>query len=217
LNVVAPTRQLARTLAWLAIALLTACAQTDQWADIERQARAGDAQAQLDLGLRYRYGNGIAQDLAQARQWLELSAAQQLPAGQYHLGELHARQRDPAALAKARALFEAVHASGSSMADDALAELLATSASSTLEDGAYAVRLIEPALRDGHSTDIEMFEVLAAAYARAGRFAEAIGAERHAVTDDDCRCKKKLLRAREARLAAYQRGETWSEALVSQP
>ena len=48
---------------------------------------------------------------------------------------------------------------------------------------------------------------------RAGRFAEAVGAQRHALADEDCGCKKDVLRKRERRLATYQRGETWNEAL----
>lgn len=203
-----------RALALIAIGLLVACAESDDhWADIEREARAGDAEAQLQLGLRYLHGNDIPKDSAQAKPWLELSAAQHLAAGQYHLAQLYLEQHDAVSRARALALLRAAHDAGESRADHSLAELLATSAAGNREDGQFAVSLLEPTLRKDISADAQDFEVLAAAYARAGRFAEAVGAQRHAVSDEDCRCKKALLRQRERRLATYERGETWNEAL----
>lgn len=206
-------RSAARALALIAIGLLVGCAEPDHWADIERDAGAGDANAQMRLGLRYRYGTGIPVDLEQARYWLALSAAQNYPSSQYHLAKIYFEQHDAAALATARVLLRAAHDGEEPMAGPLLAELLATSADGNREDGQFAVSLLEPTLRNDISADAQDFEVLAAAYARAGRFAEAVGAQRHAVSDEDCRCKKELLRQRERRLATYQRGETWNEAL----
>ena len=198
----------------IAIGLLVGCAEPDQhWADVERNARAGDADAQMQLGLRYRYGTDIAQDSVQAKHWLARSAAQHHAAGQYYLAELYLEQHDAASRAQALALLRAAHAAGEMMADHSLAELLATSAAGSREDGQFAVSKLEPSLRKDITADAEDFEMLAAAYARAGRFAEAVGAQRHAVADADCDCNKDLLRKRERRLATYQRGETWNEAL----
>ncbi len=203
-----------RVLALIATGLLANCAKpAHHWADVERDARAGAANAQVELGLRYLYGTEIAKDSAQARHWLELSAAQHFPAGQYYLAQLYLEQHDATSRAQALALLRAAHDAGEAMADHSLAELLATSSDGSREDGQLAVSLLEPALREDVSADAEEFEVLAAAYARAGRFAEAVGAQRHAVVDIDCHCKKELLRKRERRLASYQRGETWNEAL----
>ena len=208
---------LTRALTMLAMLMLVACAEPDKWPEVERRARAGDAHAELELGLRYRDGKGIPADPEQARHWLELSAEHHQPLAKFYLGELYMRQHDAASLARARDLFESAHHSGITIVDDALANLLATNANSNLADGEYAVSLIEPALRDEGGVGIERFEVLAAAYARAGRYAEAVGAERHAVADVDCKCRKEILRERERRLATYQRGETWNETLVLEP
>ncbi len=167
----------------------------------------------MELGLHYLNGSDTAKDSAQAKHWIELSAAQHLAAAQYYLAQLYLEQHDATSRAQALALLRAAHDAGEAMADHSLAELLATSAAGSREDGQLAVSLLEPALREDVSADAEEFEVLAAAYARAGRFAEAVGAQRHAVVDIDCHCKKELLRKRERRLASYQRGETWNEAL----
>lgn len=201
-------------IALIAIGTLVACAESDdRWTYIERDARIGDADAQLQLGLRYLYGNDIPKDSVQAKHWLELSAAQHLAAGQYYLAQLYLAQHDAVSRAQALALLRAAHDGGESMADHSLAEILATSADGNREDGQFAVGLLETTLRDDTSADADDFEVLAAAYARAGRFAEAVGAQRHAVSDEDCSCNKELLRQRERRLETYQRGETWNEAL----
>ena len=203
-----------RVLVLFAIGLVIGCTKPDHhWADVERDARAGDANAQLELGLHYLYGSDIAKDSVRAKHWLELSAAQHFPAGQYHLAQLYLEQHDAASRAQALVLLRAAHVAGEAMADHSLAELLATSAGGNREDGQWAVSVLEPGLREDISADVEEFELLAAAYARAGRFAEAVGAQRHAVVDVDCRCKKDILRKRERRLASYQRGETWNESL----
>ncbi len=44
-------------------------------AALQRRAAAGEPAGQHELALRYYLGNGVAQDMAQARSWLEKSAA----------------------------------------------------------------------------------------------------------------------------------------------
>lgn len=123
-----------RALALIAIGLLVGCAEPDQhWADVERNARAGDADAQMQLGLRYRDGTDIAQDSVQAKQWLARSAAQHHAADQYYLAQLYLKQHDAASRARALALLRAAHAAGEKIADHSLAELLATSAAGSRE------------------------------------------------------------------------------------
>lgn len=203
-----------RGLSLIAIGLLAACAESDHhWVNLEGAARAGDADAQLELGLHYLHDNDIPTDVAQGKHWLELSAAQHLPAAQYHLSQLYLRHSDTTSRAQALSLLRAAHDAGEIMAERPLAELLATSAGGSRADGQFALSVLEPALRDDIHAAAEEFETLAAAYARAGRFAEAVGAQRHAVVDVECQCNKKTLRQRERRLAAYQRGKTWNEAL----
>ena len=56
-------------------------------ADLEKQATAGSAQAQIELGLRYRGGRrGVKKDEQQARAWLEKAANQEDARGMTELG-----------------------------------------------------------------------------------------------------------------------------------
>jgi TPR repeat protein len=195
------------------VMLLSACQNDESLPALERAAQAGDGYAQQQLAYHYLYGVGVDENHEQARQWLELSAAQGLPYSQVHLARLYLEDGDVGLRAKARTLLEAALADDYSEAGLELAKLMATSPDSKREDGARAVELLETSLRADPDPAIEQFEILAAAYARAGRFAEAVGAQRYALADVDCRCKKELLRERERRLAAYLRGDCWNETL----
>ena len=50
------------------------------------RAARGDAEAQLQLGLRYAQGDGVIQNDKEAAKWLELAAKQGLAEAQYHYG-----------------------------------------------------------------------------------------------------------------------------------
>lgn len=62
-----------------------------------------------------------------------------------------------------------------------LAWLLATSGEPNVRDGAEAVRLAEQACSSTEHPDVHCLDVLAAAYARAGQFADAVEAARQAI------------------------------------
>ena len=49
-------------------------------------AEQGDADAQLDLGVRYATGEGVPQDAAEAIRWYRLAAEQGDASAQYNLG-----------------------------------------------------------------------------------------------------------------------------------
>ncbi len=53
--------------------------------ELQRKADAGDADAQAELGVRFRLGTGVDQDHSEALKWLRLSAAQKNPQGQFNL------------------------------------------------------------------------------------------------------------------------------------
>ena len=55
-------------------------------AELHQRANAGDASAQLDLGLRYVTGTGIAPDERAALRWIGQAAAQGHAAAQFELG-----------------------------------------------------------------------------------------------------------------------------------
>jgi Flp pilus assembly protein TadD len=62
-----------------------------------------------------------------------------------------------------------------------MARILATSADASLRDGARAVELAERAVTQGGSNEVGVLSTLAAAYAEAGRFDEAVKTSRNAL------------------------------------
>ena len=73
-------------------AAITAGKQGDDataFAHWQTLAEAGDAEAQLTLGLLHYQGDGTAQDSAKAREWFEKAAAQGSPEAQYRLGLIY--------------------------------------------------------------------------------------------------------------------------------
>ncbi len=73
---------------------LAGCADRDDaipptLAELHQRAVAGDASAQLDLGLRYVTGKGIAPDEQAALRWIGKAAAQGNSAAQFELGSYH--------------------------------------------------------------------------------------------------------------------------------
>jgi len=54
-------------------------------------ARAGDAKAQYNLGMRYLAGRGVKKDSAEAAKWFERSSVQGLADAQFNLGVLYQR------------------------------------------------------------------------------------------------------------------------------
>lgn len=96
-------------------------------ATLRSQADAGSLPAQVELGLRYLDGDGVAEDLEQARRWLTLAADRGAPRAQVNLGAIHDNGWGVAAdPAKARALYERAVAGNEFMAMILLARLHAS-------------------------------------------------------------------------------------------
>jgi TPR repeat protein len=72
------------------MAELSPAANVGEFEDIKRKAEAGDANAQTDLGLKYRQGEGVQKNYAEALKWLRKSADQGNGAGQINLGNMYA-------------------------------------------------------------------------------------------------------------------------------
>ena len=60
-------------------------------AELEQKAKAGDAKAERDLGLRYLAGDGLTTNEEEAARWLLSAAYKDEPTAQYWLGTLYAR------------------------------------------------------------------------------------------------------------------------------
>jgi len=68
------------------------------WTDIRETAERGDAEAQFNLGLMYRSGEGVEQDENKAMNWLLKSADQDFGAAQFIWGDVSQRRRRYAGL-----------------------------------------------------------------------------------------------------------------------
>ena len=76
----------------LAATMVTLLSTTSLSADIEalrKQAEAGNAQAQFDLGVAYGKGQGVPQDSAEAAKWTRMAAVQGSMGAQYNLGNAY--------------------------------------------------------------------------------------------------------------------------------
>ncbi len=122
---------------------------------LEPLARAGNAQAQLRLGLLHYHGHGVRESDAQAVQWFERAARQGLAEAQFQLGNMYAyglaepgADADPNRLA-AQWYFEAAR-QGQAEAQYSLG-ILFLSGSGVVQDEAEAMRWIGRAAAQGHA------------------------------------------------------------------
>ena len=96
-----------------------------------------------------------------------------------------------------------------------LARLLATAADPKLRNGPAAVPLAEKANQLSGDGQPEMLDTLAAAYAEAGRFPEAVRTSRKAVDLASSRGQPELAKQLEARMRLYQAGQPYHEGAGS--
>jgi hypothetical protein len=108
-------------------------------------AKAGDPQAQLDLGLLILEGNGANRDPAQAAKWLRMAAEKNLPEAQYQLGLLlDDGQGVEKNKAEAAEWFRKAAQAGNMDASSTLAEMY-LSGDGVPKDEGLAARFFQPA------------------------------------------------------------------------
>jgi hypothetical protein len=93
-----------------------------------------------------------------------------------------------------------------------LAWALATSADPRLRNGPRAVQLAEQACARTYDQQTIMIGTLAAAYAEAGRFEQAVAAAQKACASASARGETNLLQANQNLLKLYQEHQAWHEA-----
>lgn len=169
-----------------------------------RAAEAGDASAALGLGWMYEQGLGVPADPEKALAWYARSAERGDVNAQLRLGMHYIRTDLPKAIDwLARAAQQ-----DNPRAQNTLAWLLATTADADARDGSLAVVWAERAVEQDPRP--AYIDTLAAAYAEAGRFEDAIATQRRAIaalTPGD-----ESLRAEfERRLESYEAKNPWRE------
>jgi len=153
-------------------------AADDEGDNILREARRGDAHAQLLVAERYLAGNGVPRDLGLAHQWLEKSVAQDHAPALDVLSALYYRGIGvPVDYRKARELMERAVAHRYLPAINNLAWFLATCPDDSVRDGRRAVELLAPAM----DQSAQMLDTYAAALAETGDFERAGEYQRLAV------------------------------------
>jgi TPR repeat protein len=118
-------------------------------------AEAGNAQAQLRMGLLHYHGHGVRENDAQALAWFEQAARQGLAEAQFHLGNMYAYGlvatdvADDSARLAAQWYFEAAR-QGHADAQYSLGILFLTG-TGLVQNETEARRWIEQAARQGHA------------------------------------------------------------------
>ena len=80
------TLLLASSVAVVQLAAQQTKADQKRLAEVKAKAQAGDADSQVELGLRYDKGAGVVKDHAEAAKWYRKAAEQNYAPAQYNLG-----------------------------------------------------------------------------------------------------------------------------------
>jgi tetratricopeptide (TPR) repeat protein len=94
---------------------------------------------------------------------------------------------------------------------NSLAWVLATSPDASVRDGARAIELSEAAQRSSRGNNPTFIATLAAAYAEAGRFPEAIGTAKQALQLATAQSRPTLANRLQAQIALYQAGSPYRD------
>ena len=73
----------------LCFIFLGGCSPKTELEQAVENATAGNVNAQYNLGMMYRYGEGVPQDYAEAMKWLRLAADQGVAEAQHRIGQMH--------------------------------------------------------------------------------------------------------------------------------
>jgi len=183
-----------------------------------KAAQAGIPYAQYLIGVELVHidesgpGDAKAREIAKGLTWLKLSAANGRPEAKfalanYQIGTHPEALTDPVVFAWLEDAAKAGHRDGTLY----LAALLATSPDAQRRDPARALTLV-----DTHKWDLDSdptaLEVMAAANAQSGKFADAVSLQNRAIRGAE-RFKWNTASLK-ARLAIYQAGKAWTGNLL---
>jgi len=165
-----------------------------------------NASIQNNLGAALAQRGRITEAIPHFEQALKI--APDFAEGHYNLGVLYAFVgRTAEAVNEWRALLklDPEHAAGLNR----LAQVLASSADASLRNGPEAVQLATRAVQLTGGNDPAMLDTLAAAYAEAGRFAEAVSTAKRALAAANAAGNGALAASITAKLGSYEAGSAW--------
>ena len=190
---------------------------------LKKAADMGLARAQGDLGSVYAMGVCVEKDTVKALELYRKAAANGDPSAQYNLGNIYAMGRGVnknvrEALGWLKKGAEQERKQEAKLRClKALATILSTCYDESLRDGEAALGYAKEATVVA-PRDRSVIEILAAAYARCGRFEEALEEQKKwiQVLEDDSSnpsaFKQKLLTIAKRRLALYQKNQPFTDA-----
>lgn len=177
--------------------------------DLLEVAEQGDVNAQFNLGVMYDQGLGVPQDYAEAIRWYRMAAEQGDDYAQLNLGLMYiAGQGVAQDYAEALRWFEKGAEGGSVEGANSLAWVLATCPDDEIRDGERAIAIAKEVVEKEVSP--RGLDTLAAAYAAAGRFDDAIYTQEQAIAEFRKEASNDDLDSGYLdRLQTYQSGKPW--------
>ena len=164
-------------------------------------AEQGDAVAQYILGVMYAKGRGVTQDYAEAVRWYRKAAERGYAKAQYNLGFIYSKGRGgPQDYGTAVRWLRKAAEQGDSEAQNNLAYIFATASDGRYRNGPEAIRYAKQAV--AHADTAAVRDTLAAAYAAAGQFDNAVREQKKAIQMQ--RSSGKSTTGLEKRLRLYQ-------------
>jgi tetratricopeptide (TPR) repeat protein len=156
-----------------------------------------NAETQYRVGALYENGEGSVIDAAEAITWYRKAADQGYQPAQLELGRIYQRGEEEAkAPGETAKWFHKVTERANAEEMRRLAWLMAASDDPRLRDGTTAVSFAEKAVAATGRKSPTCLDTLAAAYAEAGQFAEAVSAEKEAIARPTTDDQKKVYAAR---------------------
>ena len=178
---------------------------------LNKAASAGHAPGQYYLGKVYLAGRHVARDAGVAAQWLTRANERDYPPATLWLAELYAKglgvEVDAGRAAELRGLVLPTMPVG---ARNEFAWELSVSPTAELRDGAFAVEIMEGVIAERPSP--AYIDTLAAAYAEAGRFADAVRAQQRAIDALQGSVPAATRDSFRERMELYRSGQPYREA-----
>lgn len=178
---------------------------------LEKAAETGDPSAAYALGLEHLRGTHVAQSYVLAGEWLTRAADGNAMAA-FRLAEMHANGLGVTQDAeRARSMLDETLERASPGQKNAFAWDLSVNADPALRNGKLAVEIMERLLEDPEYRVPSLLDTLAAAYAEAGRFDEAVNAELEAIAALPADAVGPAVDAMRERVELYRSGQAYRQ------
>nr|WP_256489747.1 tetratricopeptide repeat protein [Pleionea sp. CnH1-48] len=181
-----------------------------------KAANSNHAGAQLETGRAYLYGRGVERSVSNAMEWLN-KAAKKSPEAQFLIGVIYLGgfngKADPSS---ALNWFKRASSFGHSMATNNAAWIYSTSHNKSLRNGSLAIKIMTPLVEKAPEQYI-FLDTLAAAYAEAEQFEQAVEAQQKAVDYLPPQTNEKEKAGYIERLQSYQNHQPWREDTPAWP